>query len=298
MSKLFIPKIEFYITNVCNLACNECNRFNDLKFTGTQLWKDYEAVYEEWSKHIDFEKIVILGGEPLLNPSILEWIKGIHRLWPKYAKQVLTNATMLDRVKGLYETCLNNDTWIGISLHSEKDLPEIEERIASFFGGEIYEKRVGAETNDLGAHWYYRSNEGWPCVQVGIWKQDYFYKNSILNAPSGEMFLHDSDPKTAHDQCMFVKNKNYHFIRGGIYKCGPSALFPELAEQYDLNLSAEDKKLINSYKPLTVDMARDGAGQAWLDHIDDQIPQCKFCPEHYSGQTIDFEVLKQKIRKK
>jgi organic radical activating enzyme len=294
VSKLFIPKIEFYITNVCNLACNECNRFNDLKFSGTQLWKDYEAVYEEWAEHIEFEKIVILGGEPLLNPSVLEWIKGLHRLWPKYAKQLLTNATMLDRVKGLYETCLNNNTWIGISLHSAKDLLEIEERIKRFFGNNIAEKIEGKENNRLDADWYYRSNDG---VQVGIWKQDYFYKNSILNAPSGEMFLHDSDPKVAHDQCTFVKNKNYHFIRGRIYKCGPSALFPELAEQFNLNLSDEDKQLVNSYKPLTIEMVRNGAGQDWLDHIDDQIPQCKFCPEHYSGQAIDFEVLKQKIRK-
>jgi hypothetical protein len=296
MKKLFIPKIEFYITNVCNLACNECNRFNDLKFTGTQLWKDYEAVYEEWAEHIEFEKIVILGGEPLLNPSILDWIKGLHRLWPKYGKQVLTNATMLDRVKGLLRTCKDNMTWIGISLHSEKDLPEIEERIKNFFEGEIALRIEGRENNALGADWYFRST-GVPYAEVGIWKQDYFYKNSILNAPTGEMFLHDSDPKRAHDQCMFVKNKNYHFIRGGIYKCGPSALFPELAEQFDLNLSEEDKQLINSYKPLTIDMVRDGAGQDWLDHIDDQIPQCKFCPEHYSGQIIDFEVLKQKIRK-
>mgnify|MGYP000901469910 CR=1 FL=1 len=146
MSKLFIPKIEFYITNVCNLACNECNRFNDLKFTGTQLWKDYEAVYEEWAEHIDFEKIVILGGEPLLNPSIIEWIEGVHRLWPKYGKQVLTNATMLDRVKGLKDACINNKTWIGISLHSERDLPEIEQRIEKFLGG-IHKKIVGGCLN-------------------------------------------------------------------------------------------------------------------------------------------------------
>ena len=296
MSKLFIPKIEFYITNVCNLACNECNRFNDLKFTGTQLWKDYEELYEEWANYIEFERIVILGGEPLLNPSILDWIKGLHRLWPKYGKQVLTNATMLDKVKGLYEACRDNFTWVGISLHAETDLPEIEQRIERFFGGNIAHKQYSADAKTpLSAHWYYRSNDG---VEVGIWKQDYFYKNSILTAPTGEMFLHDSDPKRAHDQCMFVRNKNYHFIRGEIYKCGPVALFPDLAEQFDLNLSEEDKNLINSYTPLTVNMAKNGTAQSWLDHIDDQIPQCKFCPEHYSGQQIDFEVLKQKIRKR
>lgn len=295
MQKLFIPKIEFYITNVCNLSCNECNRFNDLKFKGTQLWKDYEAVYTEWAEHIDFERIVILGGEPLLNPSILEWIRGLHRLWPKYGKQILTNATQLDKVNGLYEACRDNMTWIGISLHSLQDLQYVEERIQGFLG-EITKKEHNKNgCGRFGSHWYYENSEG---VGVGVWHQDYFYKNSILTAPTGEMFLHDSDPKQAHEQCMFVKNKNYHFIRGGIYKCGPAALFPELSKQFDLHLSGEDLANINSYQPLTLNMVKAGQGQNFLDHIDDQIPQCKFCPEHYSGQVIDFETLKQKIRKR
>ena len=294
MQKLFIPKIEFYITNVCNLSCNECNRFNDLKFKGTQLWKDYEAIYTEWAEYIDFERIVILGGEPLLNPSILDWIRGLHRLWPKYGKQVLTNATQLDKVNGLYEACRDNMTWIGISLHSLQDLEYVEERIQGFLGKITKREHDKNGCGRFGSHWYYENADG---VGVGVWHQDYFYKNSILTAPTGEMFLHDSDPTRAHEQCMFVKNKNYHFIRGGIYKCGPAALFPELAEQFDLNLSGEDLKIINSYQPLTLDMVKAGQGQDFLNHIDDQIPQCKFCPEHYSGQTIDFDTLKQKIRK-
>jgi len=294
VQKLFIPKIEFYITNVCNLSCNECNRFNDLKFKGTQLWKDYESVYTEWAEYIDFERIVILGGEPLLNPSILEWIQGLHRLWPKYGKQILTNATQLDKVNGLYEACRDNMTWIGISLHSLQDLTYVEERIRGFLGEITKQEHDKNGCGRFGSHWYYENGEG---VGVGVWHQDYFYKNSILTAPTGEMFLHDSDPKRAHEQCMFVKNKNYHFIRGNIYKCGPVALYPELSEQFDLNLTEEDKQLINNYSSLTLDMAKAGTAQDWLNHIDDQIPQCKFCPEHYSGQVIDFETLKQKIRK-
>ena len=295
MSKLFIPKIEFYITNVCNLACNECNRFNNLKFTGTQLWKDYEAVYEEWAEYIDFEKIVILGGEPLLNPSILDWIRGVHRLWPKFGKQVLTNATQLDKIKGLYETCRDNHTWIGISLHSEEDLADIEMRINNFFGGKIGKKVKGSANNNLGADWYYRSDDS-PYVEIGIWKQDYFYKNSIVETSNG-LTLHDNDAEYVHHWCTFVKNKNYHFIRGKIYKCGPVALFPELNEQFNLHLSDEDIKLVNGYQPLTVDMVKQGKGQDFLDHIDDAIPQCKFCPSHYIGQAIDYDTLKQKIRK-
>ena len=39
--RTFIPNIEFYITNVCNIACPQCNRFNNWNFKGHQIWKDY-----------------------------------------------------------------------------------------------------------------------------------------------------------------------------------------------------------------------------------------------------------------
>ena len=35
---------EFYITNVCNLNCTECNRFNNYHFSGHQRWDDYSDV--------------------------------------------------------------------------------------------------------------------------------------------------------------------------------------------------------------------------------------------------------------
>jgi len=293
VSKLFIPKIEFYITNVCNLACNECNRFNNLKFTGTQLWKDYEAVYEEWAEYIEFDRIVILGGEPLLNPSIVDWIKGLHRLWPKYGKQILTNATQLDKVKGLYEACRDNMTWIGISLHHLNELEFIEERIENYLGNISKREYDQNGCGRFGSHWYYENNEG---VGVGVWHQDYFWKNSILDSGT-PMKLHNNNPTQVHEFCTFVKNKNYHFIRGNIYKCGPVALFPELIEQFDFDLSTEDRELVQNYQPLTLEMVKNGEGQAFLDHIDNEIPQCKFCPEHYTGQSIDVDTLKQKIRK-
>lgn len=32
--------MEFYITNVCNLTCTGCNRFNNYKFKGFQRWTE------------------------------------------------------------------------------------------------------------------------------------------------------------------------------------------------------------------------------------------------------------------
>ena len=65
-----LPRVEFYITNVCNLNCDNCNRFNNFAFSGHYRWADYESSFKEWSKIIDFPEIAIIGGEPFANPDL------------------------------------------------------------------------------------------------------------------------------------------------------------------------------------------------------------------------------------
>ena len=102
LSKRSLDKVEFYITNVCNLNCNHCNRFNNYNFTGWQRWSDYQADYEQWGKYLDIKHKVILGGEPLLNPDIIKWIQGIHKIWGPV--QLLPMAP--DSIK--LQACINN----------------------------------------------------------------------------------------------------------------------------------------------------------------------------------------------
>ena len=123
--KYHLDYVEFYITNVCNFNCSNCNRFNNYHFSGQQTWDDYKSVYEHWSKIISFDKIGILGGEPLLNPTINEWINGIANLWKNTQITIVTNGTELSKVKNLYNTVKNTNTQVEfeINLHnaSRKD---------------------------------------------------------------------------------------------------------------------------------------------------------------------------------
>ena len=88
--------------------------------------------------------------------------------------------------------------------------------------------------------------------------------------------------------------KCYHFIKGALYKCGPVALFPEFDLQHNLDISAEDRNLINSYAPLQVEQYEQ-RGQEFLEQIDQVIPQCKFCPEfsHDEENSVVFATLKK-----
>jgi len=92
-----LPYVEFYITNVCNYSCSNCNRFNNFNFKGHQKWDEFKEVYANWAKIIDFQNIGILGGEPFLNPDFLKWVIGIYNLWPNAVITVTTNGSQLHK---------------------------------------------------------------------------------------------------------------------------------------------------------------------------------------------------------
>lgn len=297
----FIPNVEFYITNVCNLTCSNCNRFNNYDFKGWQRWSDYEPMYEKWAQHVRLQRVTILGGEPLLNPTLVEWVDGINRLWNK-SVQVLTNGSRLNQTPGLYENLIKwHDpkqpwikNWIGISLHNSSDLERCFDEVRKFMQGsvEYYHRDDPRNVNNGftlgGTHAFYDSNG----MRVVIWEANDFYSAAVQQQGNRYKFW-NTDPAEAHRNCGFVMYKCYHFIKGALYKCGPVALFPEFDQQFGVDLTDEDRKLINSYRPLVPgEFAERGA--EFLATIDDVIPQCKFCPGDKDIKMYPIQAVSKK----
>lgn len=289
-SRIFIDRLEFYITNVCNLTCDGCNRYNNYHFKGWQAWDDYAEDLERWAEKIDIRHPVILGGEPLLNPDIVKWIKGINRLWPDHSGvQVQSNGTRIDKVRGLYDA-LGNGNWIGISIHNPDDKEEIFQRIRNAMVHPIRE--TADKSHPVGSDYqFYDANNNY----IHCWMSNKFVNSNIIELEDGRFTLYNSDPISAHENCTFRRFKNYHWIRGKIYKCGPVALMPEFDQQHTFAISDLDRALLNSYQGLSVDEF-DHRGAEFLANIDNVIPQCKFCPEEYEYKPITFSDRKKSWR--
>jgi organic radical activating enzyme len=288
--RALLPNIEFYITNVCNLTCTNCNRFNNHDFRGVQLWKHYENDYQEWARWVKLQKVTILGGEPLLNPSILDWIYGINRLWGR-SVQVLTNGTRLNHVDGLYDAMLTSPddrypwvrNWIGVSLHNVDDRESCFDQIRQFLKAPVrYIHKSDPENHDNsftfgGDHAFVDANG----VKIPVWEYDDFYTAAIVRNPQGRFTVHRSDPQRAHDECGFVRYHCYHFIKGKLHKCGPAALFAEFDSQMNLDLDPRQREIMSSYQGLSAwEFAE--RGEKFLAELDNPIPQCEFCPESFT----------------
>lgn len=287
MTRIVIDKLEFYITNVCNLTCSGCNRYNNYKFSGYDDFDQYEHILERWAEKIDIVKAVILGGEPLLNPTINRWVTGLKRIWPDhYSPQIQSNGTRTDLVPGLYQACRSTGCWIGISLHRKQDLDPIVARIRNFLQHPICETQD--PNNKMGSNFQFvDANQ----VKVHVWISDHFVQSNVIEGADGRFRVYNSDPQRAHDNCGFVKFKNYHFIAGEIHKCGPAPLMKQFDQQFGLEVTPEQRQLIYDYRGLSIDEF-DQRGAEFFRTIDDPLPQCQFCPESYDYQPITFSALK------
>jgi organic radical activating enzyme len=338
-----INRIEFYITNVCNYNCSNCNRLNNYQFSGHQYWEDYKDTYTQWSKKVNFNKIRILGGEPFLNPTLFNWVQGIRELWPNAVIELLTNGTRLEFANNWYEYLKQYNVNLSIQLHNRSHYNGMLAYIESVLDGPI-QYIYGANSSAWVDAYNTVKDVSWPdceswhdfnslpdfikdeCTDVHHIDIDTFKKEAgsvmltddnginvtiqhsehFVDAPlrysgNNQFNVYNSDPQVAHKNC--ISKTCHHFVKGKLYKCHHVALLPEFLEQYHVNISDSDIKLLNLYQPALVTDSDEGLNK-FVKNLPAVIPQCKLCPENpqleerivaASTQKIKIEKIQKKV---
>jgi organic radical activating enzyme len=176
--KIILDNLEFYINHTCNFNCSGCNRFNNYKFKGLQAWDEYENVHRAWAEKVDLKNYSILGGEPLLNPDIIKWIRGIRELWPDSSANITTNGSIHKRFdKELYNALLETKTAVSIGLHNIDRMKEVLDLLEQFLVHPLIVEQFPKNLNDLSNfknNWKISYNnirsKSWPdCNSVEDW---------------------------------------------------------------------------------------------------------------------------------
>lgn len=277
---LKIDYVEFYITNVCNLTCQGCNRFNNVKFRGWQNWHDYKDIYARWSRELKWGTASIMGGEPLLNPTFYDWVEGLYSLWGKPIG-IASNGTQIHLHSNLYEYLKNRMAGIKIALHNKKHKNSIIDKVKSIMYGPF---TYDFDNTPYREHLTITDSNQ---VSIRIQYEWWFHQGAIIYRPDGTRTLHQSDVQKAHQMCH--SKTCHHFDKGILYKCGPSALFPEYDQQHPLDLSESDRAIMLDVPRLCIDDTYEKKSN-FLQKITQPIPQCRFCPEVYKGEQIFSEL--------
>ncbi len=131
ISTKYLPYLEFHIADHCNLNCKACEHYSGLvrepHFPNLERFtRDFERLHEFID---DLGMIRILGGEPLLNPEINEYIKLSRRLYPQAIIHVVTNGLLLPKMsEEFFETMrqCNAGIWISFYPPLESKMPAIK----------------------------------------------------------------------------------------------------------------------------------------------------------------------------
>ena len=238
------PVLEIYITNVCNLTCRGCNRFNNYSFKGHQYWLDNADAVEKWSKRLQPETICIIGGEPTLNPDLETWAYNLRRLWP--------TANIMIQTNGTYVRPHFKDFWAKYQVGFAVSLHDIDTADAIM---QTWQEQM--HFNEFLPGFFFH--------QANIIKQnDYFT-------------LHTSNPAEAFNACGM--KYDHTLYNGKLYKCPMVALIPEFDKQFNLQISNHQRTLLNSFVPLTADCTEEEL-QAFSAQRESPISQCEMCAQH------------------
>ena len=259
--------LEVMLIRTCNLSCQGCTTFSDLKYQGYIGWEQGRAWLEPWIKRIELEGIGIMGGEPLINPEIREWLIGLRELMPNTQIRFNTNGLLLEKHWDVVDLLQQlGNTVFKISQHVYT--PELEKTIQRVFDSYDWQP-----VEEYGLKRWQGANQN----RFQIARPRNFlktFRNDYAN-----MAPHNNDPRAAFDLCIQKRCPMLH--NGRLYKCGTVGLTPELLERYNRpNWDQWQPYLVSGLTPDCSDLEL----EQYIQNFGKPHSLCRQCP---TAQDLD-----------
>lgn len=198
-AKPILPYLETNIIDSCNLKCTGCTHFSNLFSGNTEIDLNvFEKDLQKIAKSLEVLNFRLLGGEPLLNKNLMQYICISRAILPNTHICLVTNGLLfLQQEDKLFQCLKEKDIQVDITVYppTKKKLSKIVELL------NFHEIK------------YSLSEE-----------VSYFYRTLNLEG--------SSDFVKAFGKCM---QKHCHFFRNGkLYTCPYEALLKKYAEYFCL----------------------------------------------------------------
>jgi organic radical activating enzyme len=234
--KPVLPFVEIMVTQACNISCAGCTNYSDLPHSGYLTWDQGRAQIEPWLERVDIPDFGILGGEPLMNPKIRDWIRGLRELMPTSQIRFTTNGLLLERNFDIVDLLADIGNCVfKIAVHENNDaLENIIQRVQDRFTWEpVVEYGVSRLKTKNNMRFHVR-------------RPDKFYKTFIGTYEN--MKPHDNDPNEAFDVC--CQQTCPLLYNGSIYKCSTSGLLKDTLLKFNNpNIEQWSQYLIDGLSP-------------------------------------------------
>lgn len=292
-----VPELFYHITNVCNLTCKNCVSYSNLDLKGSEIWEEHYEKNKLWPSLVKPFKIAIFGGEPLLNPDIKNWLKGVRELWPDHDYiSLYTNGTLIEKKR--YLECIQLAVSLGIHIHFSIHQPgkfefmqKIAAKILEDLGIEFdvvvdikhTEKYKPGDEINYSKDSFDHYMDHFVCKTtkkkiVTVSRVYLHQENTIEIQDNKKLTMFFSDQEKAHNNCCL--KETHVVIAGEFYKCLPVSTGRALTKSY--NIDTRSLNLINSYTPCNPLDDKEKI-KNWFYNLPKSMPQCAICPESYKN---------------
>jgi len=245
-----IPKLEMHLAYGCNLRCRQCSHYANYALGGIVPLDIGTRWIVSWSERLEPVQFSFLGGEPLLNPAVAEFLLLGRMRWPHTTLRLVTNGLMLPKYgERLWCALAETETLLTISVHSrDADYTAQLENVA---------RCVQEQAVQHGFRYELRNSiDGWHHMYQG-------------DGPAMLPF-NDGDPAASWRVC---QSKHCLTLEdNALWKCPRVAHLPRVARKFPLSTAWQTAL---RYAPLTLDASDDDI-RSFIARREE--PACALCP--------------------
>jgi len=205
--------------------------------------------FRTWHRKILPERLLIVGGEPLLHPELETILPELHRYWPNSRIDLLTNGMLFPKRPNILPLSKDLNGYVHISRHFQDEpyLLEFEESLECL-------RKSG--------------------VAYSIVPSDSDWRKYYMTDGDGHAVPYDSDPEKAWRNCR-TKNGCPSLLENKLYKCAHMA-YAALGTR--LGFLPQQWQVVNRYQPLDATCS----SREILSLLSaEAVEQCRICPESY-----------------
>lgn len=275
--KRSIKFLQFYIGNVCNLACPNCASFNNYAFKGQYSWEQNAEAANRWSEILDPTEVAIIGGEPFTNPDLDNWVKGLLSVFTPQDFRITTNGTFIERdIERILEY-----TRLGVNIEISSHSAEHYVSQNSFIEKHYPFKEVLDD-----AIVYKNGSKGF----IEIRDATQFFNICIKEIKDNVFYMHNNDPALSHSACL-VSDCHY-IVEGKLYQCVVTATAPLFAQQF--NVDEHSQQLLSTVKSVSP-YDDETVIESFLNAINSPCSQCALCPSKITTESFVLPEKKVKL---
>jgi hypothetical protein len=255
----FLSGFQVDIVSHCNLNCKYCGNFSPLvkeKFLSLEEFtKDLERVAFLTGGNIG--AVRLMGGEPLLHPEFLDFVKTMHRILPKTDIMIVTNGILLQRRDDdFWQTLHDYDVIVCLTCYPIKlNLAEIDGKASKF----------GVRINYTG-------------LGEGVKKMFHLPLDLSGKQPAVQNYIKCGG---GNGVCVYLN-------RGKFFTCATSSTIEFFNGYFKTSLEITEKDYIDIHKAQSIDEI--------LEFLAKPIPFCRYCNIDARTYNHKWEISKRDIK--